>query len=89
MAERKKPEIVFPCAWEFRIIVESEKRDAAAEGIKGVFFAFGEDVELVEGGVSGGGRYRAYRTAAQVSSREMLNKLTAGLGSVEGVKMVL
>ena len=89
MADMNKNEIRFPCAWEFRIIVEADKNDAAVAGIEGVFFAFGVDVELVPGGVSGGGRYRAYRTAAQVTDREMLNRLTAGLGSVDGVKMVL
>ena len=66
-------ELKFPVDWEYRIIVEADKLEAAVhEGLR-----------------SEGGRYRTLKAPVVLTGREMMNALSAALAAVDGVKFLL
>ena len=79
----------FPLDWEFRLIAESarlpEVRAAAAAAMRRCDPACRLDV----GAASAGNRYTALRAVCRVESRESLNRLSAELAALPGVKMLL
>lgn len=82
-------ELKFPVDWEYRFVVESGKADAAREAIGKCLEANGMFTKVVEGLRSAGGRYRTLRAAVTLRDRETMNRLSADLGKVDGVKFLL
>ncbi len=86
---KQSQEIRFPVDWEFRIIVEAEKAEAAKPRIVDCL----ERREIVpaihEGLGSSGGRYTSFKVPVLLTGREMMNRLAAELAAIDGVKFVL
>lgn len=82
-------ELKFPVDWEYRVVVESDKADAALEAIGKCLESHGIFSKVTEGLRSEGGRYRTLRTAVTLKDREQMNRLSADLGKVDGVKFLL
>jgi len=82
-------ELKFPVDWEYRVVVESDKADAAREAIGKCLESHGIFSKVTEGLRSGGGRYRTLRAAVTLKDREQMNRLSTDLGKVDGVKFLL
>jgi len=82
-------ELKFPVDWEFRVVVESARADAAREAIGKCLESHGIFSKVTEGLHSEGGRYRTLRATATLKDRETMNRLSTDLGKVDGVKFLL
>lgn len=79
-----KPEIHYPCLWEFRIIGE-DKQDL--ERIVGELVA--KPYTLDEKNHSSKGRFVSMRLSVEVESEEERNALYQSLSTHKAIKMVL
>lgn len=82
-------ELKFPVDWEFRIVVESAKADAAQKAIEACLESQGIDSPVTEGRGSESGRYRTLRAETTLKDREMMNLLSSEFAKVDGVKFLL
>lgn len=82
-------ELKFPVDWEYRIIVEADKLEAARAAIGQCLREHGVSAAVHEGLRSEGGRYRTLKAPVVLTGREMMNALSAALAAVDGVKFLL
>ena len=85
----QKQELRFPVDWEFRVIVETAKAEAARPALAAVLEQYEQPPLLHNGLNSSSGRYQTFKAPATLISREMMEALAADLAAVEGVKFVL
>lgn len=85
----KGKELKFPVDWEFRIVVESAKEEAARKAVAECLASHGVAADITDGLRSGGGRYQTLRAAVTLKDREMMNSLSADLAKVDGIKFLL
>ena len=82
-------QLEFPLDWEFRLIAETsrlaEVRAVAAADLERI----DPNCRIAVGATSAGGRYTALRAVCRVESREMLDRLSAELAALPGVKMLI
>ena len=77
-------ELKFPVDWEYRIIVEADKLEAARAAIGQCLREHGVSAAVHEGLRSEGGRYRTLKAPVVLTGREMMNALSAALAAVDG-----
>ena len=85
----QKQELRFPVDWEFRVIVETAKAEAARPALAAVLEKYEQPPLLHNGLNSSSGGYQTFKAPATLISREMMEALAADLAAVEGVKFVL
>lgn len=73
-------ELKFPVDWEYRIIVEADKLEAARAAIGQCLREHGVSAAVHEGLRSEGGRYRTLKAPVVLTGREMMNALSAAPG---------
>lgn len=82
-------ELIFPVEWEYRIIIEADRFDAACTAVRKCLSEHGVPSPLHEGRHSKAGRYRTLRVPVVLTGREMMNALSAALAAADGVKFLL
>lgn len=88
MMNEQQQELHYPVNWTYRIVVDTNNKTVVEE-VKKVLQSFGFEGILIEGDVSGTGKYRSYRSDVVFDSREMMEALSSSLSGIDGVKFVL
>jgi len=84
-----QPELKFPLDWEFRVILDGARAEAAREAVLAVFHEFGLAPASGFGEQSATGKYRALRLGCNIDSRETLEAISARLSQIDGVKFLM
>ncbi len=85
----KNRELKFPADWEFRIIVEAAKSEAARPAVAACLEKHGINPAIHDGLDSRQGRYHSFKVPVLLTGREMMNRLAGDLAAIDGVKFVL
>ena len=81
--------LVFPLAWQYRIVAEAGI-PGLEDALKAVFAAAGiPNAEVMPSQSSSSGKYRSYTIRTEFQSEAQMNALDTALGRVPGVKFVL
>jgi putative lipoic acid-binding regulatory protein len=86
---QKKPEIQFPCRWEFRLITMAEKTGSVRNDIENIGKAENICFETADGQSSESGKYNTIRTACTVGSIEQARSLADKFSKLDGVRFLI
>ena len=86
---KKDAEIKFPCAWEFRLIVNGGEIPLTETAVKELDAAENAGFTVIHGEASAGGKYCALRISCQVDSLTRARELAGKLGKLPGVKFMI
>lgn len=80
-----RPEIEYPCTWEYRIIgrTYSELESAAAEVLDGIMYS------IQKSNQTAGGKYISAKIELTVNSDEERTRIYHDFGRHNGIKMVV
>lgn len=82
-------ELKFPVDWRYKIIVDTDKADDAANELSGIFKQNGFNIKPAKGNTSKNGKYITLKALATFQDRESMEKLSEELSKAPCVRFLL